>query len=63
MRSIEYLHEPIDVIRMRCFGQKPSIQEWVTEKCISKVARIFEVNATEKGLPTTFERYLVRASA
>ncbi|MFB0845240.1 class I SAM-dependent methyltransferase [Paenibacillus oleatilyticus] len=62
MRSVEYFHEPVDVIRMLCFGQAPSIYEWVVEKCLTEVTRIFEINAVNEGLPVTFERYLVRVT-
>ncbi|WP_081949393.1 class I SAM-dependent methyltransferase [Paenibacillus durus] len=62
VRGIEYLHEPIDVIKMRCFGQTPSIHEWVIENCLSEVERIFKMNATTNGLPIAFERYLVHVT-
>ncbi|PUA39791.1 SAM-dependent methyltransferase [Paenibacillus elgii] len=62
IRSMEYFHEPVDVIRMRCFGQAPSIHEWVMGQCLTEVTRIFEINAAKEGLPVTFERYLVRVT-
>ncbi|GIO91490.1 MULTISPECIES: methyltransferase domain-containing protein [Paenibacillus] len=62
VRSLEYLHEPIDVIRMSLFGQKPSVFESVIQQSMSEITRIFEKNATDKGLPTTFERYIVRVT-
>ncbi|SCW80367.1 23S rRNA (guanine745-N1)-methyltransferase [Paenibacillus tianmuensis] len=62
VRSMEYFHEPVDVIRMCCFGQTPSIHEWVMEKCFTEVTRRFEINAAQEGLPVTFERYLVRVT-
>ncbi|WP_419871479.1 class I SAM-dependent methyltransferase [Candidatus Pristimantibacillus sp. PTI5] len=60
IRSIEYFHEPVDIIRMRCFGQKPSVFEMVLEESLPEMTRIFEKHATEKGLPATLERYIVR---
>lgn len=63
VRSIEYFYEPVDVIGMLCFGQTLSIHEWVMEKHLTEVTRIFEQHAEKKGLPVTFERYLVRATA
>jgi 23S rRNA (guanine745-N1)-methyltransferase len=62
VRSVEYLHEPIDVIRVRLFGQKRSVWEAVMEQSMPGITRIFERNATDKGLPVTFERYIVRAT-
>lgn len=62
VRSVEYLHEPIDVVRVRLFGQKRSVLETVIQQSMSEITRIFERNATDKGLPITFERYIVRAT-
>lgn len=58
--AIQYLHEPIDIIRMRCFGQLPAVFELMVGECMSDITRIFEKHATDIGLPTTFERYIVR---
>lgn len=60
--SIEYLHEPLDVIRMRFFGQTPLLLERVTSLCLSEVTQIFEREATNKGLPITFDRYYVKGT-
>lgn len=60
VRGIEYLHEPMDVMRMSLFGQKPSVFETAIEESMSEITRIFEKHATDIGLPTTFERYIVR---
>lgn len=58
--SIEYIKKPIDIIKLRCFGQQPSIYETMKEKNLSIVEKIFEQNAHDEGLPITFSRYLVR---
>ncbi|MCE5168215.1 class I SAM-dependent methyltransferase [Paenibacillus profundus] len=60
--SIQYLHEPMDVVKVRCFGQTPSVFEMVINECMSEIERIFHEHATERGLPTTFEHYIVRAA-
>ncbi|HEU4962492.1 MAG TPA: methyltransferase domain-containing protein, partial [Bacilli bacterium] len=59
--SAEYLHEPEDVLRARCFGQVPEILEELKASSLDAVCAIFERHATDQGLPLTFERYLVRA--
>lgn len=59
--SIQYLQEPIDIINMRCFGQKRSVFEAVKERCLPEILQIFERHATEDGLPTAFEQYIVYA--
>ncbi|KGR74379.1 class I SAM-dependent methyltransferase [Ureibacillus sinduriensis] len=60
--SIEFIKTPIDLIKLRCFGQKIAIYETTKEKNLSIVEKIFERNATDDGLPITFSRYLVRIS-
>ena len=57
----EYLESPIDVIRLRCFGQHPSIYEQLKEKDLQTITTIFNENVTGEGLPITFSRYIVRA--
>ena len=59
--SIEYLQSPLDVIKLRCFGQNPSIINALIAENMEKITRLFEINATSKGLPITFQRYIVRA--
>ncbi len=61
VNSIEFLHTPIDVLKLRCFGQKQSLLKQQIEDNLSKVRRLFEQNATNEGLPITFSRYIVRA--
>ena len=57
----EYLNSPLDVLKLRCFGQHPSIYKTLKEKDLYEISKIFYQNATEDGLPTTFSRYIVRA--
>lgn len=61
MNSIEYIKSPLDVIKLRCFGQKPTIYQLLVEKNLNKITKLFNQNATKDGLPITFSRYLVRA--
>lgn len=58
--SIEYLHSPIDVLKLRCFGQKTSIYERLKEEDLSKVTKIFDENSTEQGLAVTNSSYIIR---
>ncbi|PYF08933.1 class I SAM-dependent methyltransferase [Ureibacillus chungkukjangi] len=60
INSIEYINSPIDILKLCCFGQHPSILEIIKEKNLPEVTRIFEKNASEKGLAITFSRYLIR---
>nr|WP_246879995.1 methyltransferase domain-containing protein [Bacillus suaedae] len=61
VNSIELLHTPLDVIKLRCFGQDPKIYEALIEENLSEISKIFERNTTKEGLPITFSRYIVRA--
>ncbi|MGE5654972.1 MAG: class I SAM-dependent methyltransferase [Bacillota bacterium] len=61
--SIEYLHSPEDILRMRCHGQTPALYDYLAAECLAAVTEIFEQHATPLGFPTTFVRYLVRANA
>ena len=60
--STEFLHSPLDVLKLRCFGQHPSIFETLLQKDLSEISSIFEQHATENGLPITFSRYIVRVT-
>lgn len=60
INSFEFLHTPLDVLKLRCFGQKQSLLKDIIENNLAEVKRIFEQNATKDGLPITFSRYLVR---
>ncbi|WP_456278999.1 class I SAM-dependent methyltransferase [Bacillus sp. AK128] len=60
INSIEYLHTPLDVIKLRCFGQTPKVYETLKEENQSEISKIFEQNTTKEGLPITFSRYIVR---
>lgn len=62
VNSMEYLHTPLDVIKLRCFGQDPEVYETVKNENLAAITKIFEQNTSEKGLPITYSRYLVRAS-
>lgn len=62
VNSIEYLQSPTDVIKIRCFGQKPTIYNMLIDNNFLKISEIFEQHATNKGLPITFSRYIVRAT-
>ena len=61
VNSIEYIKSPVDVIKLRCFGQQPTILQTLIENNINEITKVFGQNATENGLPITFSRYLVRA--
>jgi SAM-dependent methyltransferase len=61
VRAVEYLHQPIDIITLRCFGQEPTVVQTIVEECLQDITAIFEKYATGKGLPTTHERYIVRS--
>ncbi|MCH1627710.1 class I SAM-dependent methyltransferase [Ferdinandcohnia quinoae] len=60
INSIEYINSPLDVLKLRCFGQHPTIYEKLKNENLSEISRIFKQNATEYGLPITFSRYIVR---
>ncbi|MBS4178344.1 class I SAM-dependent methyltransferase [Lederbergia citrea] len=62
INSIEYLHTPMDVLKLRCFGQNLKIYETLKEENISEITKIFEQNATKDGLPIHFSHYIVRAN-
>ncbi|GGA86913.1 hypothetical protein GCM10008025_32250 [Ornithinibacillus halotolerans] len=59
--STEYIKTPTDVLKLRCFGQEPSIYETLKDNNIREITHIFEDNATVNGLPITHSRYIVRA--
>ncbi|MBW7456887.1 class I SAM-dependent methyltransferase [Paenibacillus sepulcri] len=60
--AVQYLQEPMDIIKMCCFGQLPSLQEMVINESMSGVERIFSGHAVERGLPTTVDHFIVRAA-
>lgn len=57
--STEYLHSPIDILKIRCFGQKSSVYERLKEEDLSEITRIFDKNSTKQGLAITHSRYIV----
>ncbi len=62
VNSIEYIKSPLDVLKIRCFGQKPKVLQTLVENNINEVTEIFNQYTTDHGLPITFSRYLVRGS-
>jgi SAM-dependent methyltransferase len=62
INSEEWLDAPLDVLKLRCFGQHPSIYNMIVEENLEEVTNIFEKHRAEKGLCITFSRYLVRAT-
>jgi len=56
----EYLHSPIDVLKLRCFGQKTSVYERLKEENLSEITKLFDENSTKKGLAITNSFYIVR---
>lgn len=60
INSIETLHNPIDVIKKRCFGQHPSIMKKILTENLKEITKIFEANEKD-GLPITNSYYIVRA--
>ncbi|WP_342526769.1 class I SAM-dependent methyltransferase [Chryseomicrobium sp. FSL W7-1435] len=62
VNSVEYLHTPLDVVKMRCFGQRPEIYKTVKELNLAIISKVFNQNATHRGLLITFSRYIVRAN-
>ncbi|MBB5180956.1 23S rRNA (guanine745-N1)-methyltransferase [Planomicrobium koreense] len=61
LTSTEYLCAPIDVLKLRCFGQHPKIYALLEKEHMAEINRSFERNAQKEGLPITFSRYVVRA--
>ncbi|MFZ3580189.1 class I SAM-dependent methyltransferase [Virgibacillus sp. DJP39] len=60
INSVEYLHSPYDVLKLRCFGQTSTIYRTLKRENLTEISRVFEQNATKDGLPITFARYIVR---
>ncbi|MNC27202.1 23S rRNA (guanine(745)-N(1))-methyltransferase [compost metagenome] len=60
--STQYLHEPMDIVRLRCFGQTSAVHEMVMEHSLPEIGRIFARHQTAQGLLTTVEHYIVRAT-
>ncbi|WP_409273119.1 class I SAM-dependent methyltransferase [Neobacillus sp. SCS-31] len=60
IEATEYLHQPVDVIKLRCFGQNPSVYNRMLEDNLAEITKIFEKNSTQAGLPVTYSRYIVR---
>lgn len=62
VNGTEYIKSPLDVLKLRCFGQHPSIYETLKAKDLDEISKIFEQNAIKDGLPITFSRYVIRAT-
>ncbi|GGE57070.1 class I SAM-dependent methyltransferase [Priestia taiwanensis] len=62
VNSEEWLRAPVDVLKLRCFGQHPSIYNMLVEENLEEVTNVFEKYRTERGLCVTFSRYIVRAT-
>ncbi|MFC3210372.1 class I SAM-dependent methyltransferase [Planomicrobium okeanokoites] len=60
IETIEYLHEPMDVIRYGCFGQSLNLISAVEKEGLINIKRIFEKEAGRKGLSITHSRYMIR---
>ncbi|GED67775.1 hypothetical protein BRE01_14770 [Brevibacillus reuszeri] len=60
--STEYILSPLDVIKLRCFGQLPSVTEQTIVQHLHSVQHIFDQHATGNGLPVTFAHYFVRVT-
>ncbi|GAK14366.1 class I SAM-dependent methyltransferase [Geomicrobium sp. JCM 19039] len=59
--SVEYIKRPIDVIKMKAFGQSSEVLATLTRRALPEVERVFAAKATSRGLALTHARYLVRA--
>jgi hypothetical protein len=59
---VQYIHEPIDIVKVCCFGQTTSVHEMVITQSMSNIEKIFLKYKTERGLPTSVEHYIVRAT-
>jgi len=62
INSVEYIHTPLDIIKLRCFGQTQEVSETVIDENLAIVSKVFNQNATNCGLPLTFSHYIVRGS-
>ena len=60
IETIEYLHEPTDVIRYGCFGQSLNLISVAEKEGLTNIKRIFEKEAGRKGLSITHSRYMIR---
>ena len=62
VNSTEYFQSPEDILKLRCFGQHPSIYETLTVENLDEIASTFKQHATANGLPITYSRYIVKAT-
>ncbi|ASA21433.1 class I SAM-dependent methyltransferase [Paenibacillus donghaensis] len=57
---LEYLHQPLDVIRLSCFGQTSAVHEMMISEVLPAVEQHFREHATPSGLAVSNEYYIVR---
>ncbi|OAK73928.1 methyltransferase type 11 [Lederbergia galactosidilytica] len=62
INSIEYFHTPVDIIKRRCFGQKPEVIKQVEDAALEQIKKVFDKEATKNGLAVTQSYYIVRAT-
>ena len=58
--STEYLHSPLDVLKLRCFGQKISVYDKLKQEDLEEVTKLFDENSTTQSLAVTNSFYIVR---
>ena len=58
INSKEIIHNPIDIIRKRCFGQHPNVMEKIIKENLTEITEIFKANEVN-GLPITNSYYMV----
>ncbi|WP_255374282.1 class I SAM-dependent methyltransferase [Cohnella sp. OV330] len=57
-----YLKSPLDVIKVRCFGQTSAVHEMVIRESMNEIEEIFCKHATSDGLAVTSQAYIVRGT-
>jgi SAM-dependent methyltransferase len=63
IEEVEYLISPEDVLLKKCFGQSKKLKDYVWKECLDDVKKIFNVNATNKGLRVINYYFLISARA
>lgn len=59
--AVEYLHDPMDVIKFCCFGQTSNVFSAMERASLSAIEEIFKRETSSRGLAITHSRYIVRA--
>ncbi|WP_168123939.1 class I SAM-dependent methyltransferase [Paenibacillus sp. HB172176] len=62
VHATQYLHEPIDVIRMCCFGQLPAVHVAAIAEALPEIQQVFAEHAAAEGLAFEAVHYIVRVS-